>query len=362
MCAVVVRQIPDREIRSPAREREDRPPLTQPAVGEMRFAIPCRNTVACILFLLLLPFAQAASGDSAQRIALTSGKVLVLGDSITQDGRYVSFLEYFLKRLAPAEPIDVISIGLSSETLSGLTEKTHPFPRPCALERLDRALKMVKPKIVIACYGMNDGIYHPPSPERRAAFERGLHQFIDQIRAAGARLVLVTPPVFDSLPIRARTVPIAAADFGFGTPFVDYDTVLAEFAAMENALHEPDVIVIDFHRVMTTALSVRREHDAAFTFSPDGVHPAPAGHLLIATTILRALGYPVSSDEPKVELARITADPVFDLVDSRRKLRSEAWLPYVGYQRGDAFKSASVAAAEAVATRLENEIDQLAKK
>ena len=334
-------------------------------VKSRQFFLPAgfrRGISAFVIFLLAPAFAPAATGDTQAAIDLTSRKVLVLGDSITQDGRYVSFLEYFLKRLAPTKPVDVISIGLSSETLSGLTEKTHPFPRPCALERLDRALKMVKPKIVIACYGMNDGIYHPRSPERLTAFGRGLRQFVDQIRATGARLVLVTPPVFDSLPVRARTVPNTAADFGFGAPFVDYDTVLAEFAATENALHEPDVIVIDLHSVMTAALARHREHDAAFTFSPDGVHPSPTGHLLIATTILRALDYPVPSDEPKVDLARIAADPLFDLVDARRKLRSEAWLAYVGYQRGGAFKSASVAAVELVAARLENEIDQLANK
>ncbi|PAW83741.1 MAG: hypothetical protein B9S28_06500, partial [Opitutia bacterium Tous-C10FEB] len=58
-------------------------------------------------------------------------RVLVLGDSITQDGRYVSYLEYYLQRFAPDTHSDLISIGLSSETLSGLTEPDHPAPRPC---------------------------------------------------------------------------------------------------------------------------------------------------------------------------------------------------------------------------------------
>lgn len=35
--------------------------------------------------------------------------MLVLGDSITQDGRYVTFLEYYLHRFAPGAKCDLIS-------------------------------------------------------------------------------------------------------------------------------------------------------------------------------------------------------------------------------------------------------------
>src|SRR5258708_7017242 len=111
---------------------------------------------------------------------LAGQRVLFLGDSITQDGRYVSFLEYYLH--AAGKSCDLISIGLSSETVSGLTETSSPYPRPCILERVDRALKAVKPTVVFACYGMNDGIYHPSSPERLAAFTDGLRQLIAKVR------------------------------------------------------------------------------------------------------------------------------------------------------------------------------------
>ena len=74
-------------------------------------------------------------------------------------------------------------------------------------ERLDRALTAVKPQVVLVCYGMNDGIYHPSSPERLAAFTTGLKQVISQVRASGARLVLITPPCFDPRPLSDRTVP-----------------------------------------------------------------------------------------------------------------------------------------------------------
>jgi len=291
---------------------------------------------------------------------LEQQRVLVLGDSITQDGRYVTFLEYYLHRLAPATRCDLISIGLGSETVSGLTEPGHPYPRPWALERLGRALAAVKPTVVFACYGMNDGIYHPASPERLAAFAAGLQQLIAQVRASGARLVLLTPPIFDARSVRDKTVPAGAPAFGYGHFFEAYDAVLAEFAAAEIALQASDLKVIDVHRAMADALAAARTADSSATFSPDGVHPNDAGHLVIARAILAGLDLPVPAAPLDAELKHIASDPLFALVRDRRSLRSEAWLPFVGYTRGASFKSETVQAAEAEAARLGAAIEALA--
>ncbi len=309
------------------------------------------SLVATALFLLV-PL-HAAVG-----LPLLAGKrVLVLGDSITQDGRYVSTLEYYLQQLAPETKCDLISIGLSGETVSGLSESSEAHPRPCVLERLDRALQAVKPQVVFACYGMNDGIYHPSSPERLAAFTTGLRQFIVQVRAAGAELVLITPPVFDPVPVAAKTVPATATAFGYGRYFAGYDSVLAEFAAAETALHEPDVTVIDLHTPMAAALAARRATDPVFTFAPDGVHPGDPGHLLMARIIGAALGLPLPSTDLDAEITRLKAVPVFDLVSARRRLRSEAWLNFVGFTHDRTYKSTSVNATEQVVKLLQNQID-----
>ena len=291
--------------------------------------------------------------------AVAGQRVLFLGDSITQDGRYVSYVEYYLH--AAGKSCDLVSIGLSSETVSGLTEASSPYPRPCILERVDRALKAVKPTVVFACYGMNDGIYHPSSPERLAAFTDGLRQLIAHVRNSGAALVLLTPPVFDSVPLAGKTVPITAPRFGYGSTFyAGYDGVLAEFARAEVALDVPGVTVIDLHTPMAEALAARRAKDPGFVFAKDGVHPGDLGHLVMAHAVATGLGLPTPADLD-AELARLSADPVFALVRERRELRSEAWLPFVGYTLGTAFKAGSVKAAEKVAARLQAEIDATRK-
>ena len=314
------------------------------------------SLVAILIGLLTSP------GFSATGNLLAGRRTLVLGDSITQDGRYVTFLEYYLHRLAPDSKADLISIGLGSETVSGLSEPGHPFPRPNALDRLGQALKSVKPQVVLACYGMNDGIYHPPSPERLAAYDAGLGKLIQQVRAAGASLVLITPPVFDPVPIAPRIAPADARVFGYQAIYAHYDDVLTTFAGSALSHRQEGIVVIDLHGAMAAELATRRSAEPHFTFSPDGIHPGEQGHLLIARVLARGIGLTPPDGDLAKELERIKADPLFPLVRDRRALRSEAWLAFIGYTRGPVIKSASVTAAEAVAARLQTEIEALAAK
>ena len=66
--------------------------------------------------------------------------------------------------------------GLPSETVSGLSEPGHAggaFPRPDLHERLERVLEQTRPDLIVACYGMNDGIYHPFTEARFEKYQAG---------------------------------------------------------------------------------------------------------------------------------------------------------------------------------------------
>ena len=113
--------------------------------------------------------ALCGNAGAAVAFPLKSNRVLFLGDSITHAGGYIAWIEMQC-RLQGMDPLpEFINVGLSSETCTGLSEPDHPFPRPDIHERLDRALQQVQPDVVVACYGMNDGIYYcllytSPSP------------------------------------------------------------------------------------------------------------------------------------------------------------------------------------------------------
>lgn len=310
--------------------------------------------------LAVLCFLLAAWTVAQAQSSLANKRVLWLGDSITQMGDYVTFVDYFLEKKYPADRFDVISIGLASETTSCLSEKTHPFPRPCVQERLQRALNLVKPQVVVACYGMNDGIYHPQSAERMRAFEQGIEKLIAAVHAAGAEMVLLTPPPFDTLPVKDKVVPKNAPDFGFMAPYEGYDDVLADYARWEMQLPKNEATVIDLHTPMDAYLAKQRKTEPDFTFAKkDGIHPDAAGHLLMAQIVLGGLGIPMGPENLQVDLKTIEADPLYVLINEQRKERSAGWLTYVGYTRGETVKSDSVADVEKRTAELQVKIDVL---
>src|SRR5581483_11418041 len=124
-------------------------------------------------------------------------RVLFLGDSNTFAGRFIVHLDAYLYTRFPEQKFELINLGLPSETISGLSEPDHPYPRPDVHERLDRALTKIKPDVVVACYGMNDGIYYPFAEERFRKYQEGMRRLIACCEKAGAKVMLMTPAPFD---------------------------------------------------------------------------------------------------------------------------------------------------------------------
>ncbi len=308
-----------------------------------------------ILFVLSLVLFVACQSPKSPPDIL-NGRILFLGDSITQDGRYVSIIEYELFRHYPDADIDVISIGLSSETVSGLTEPHHPYPRPNVHERLGRALEKTKPQTVVACYGMNDGIYHPQSDERFQSYKDGIQKLVADVRAAGAKLIILTPPIFDAAVIPKKVVGADAPRFGYSTPFVGYNDVLADYSEWLLALNVPDVQVINLNGPMLVFVKQQRESNPDFAISKDGVHPNFDGHALMARLFLKGIGVPLEDVDVHYYAALLTKDPLYRLVQQRRAMRSTAWLVDIGFNKPGNYKALPLDEAEKMAAEMKQQI------
>ncbi len=314
-----------------------------------------KKLIQILGFLLLFACQPQSTPD------ILNGRILVLGDSITQDGRYVSILEYELFKHYPDADIDLISIGLSSETVSGLTEPEHPYPRPNAHERLGRALKAVQPQTVFACYGMNDGIYHPQSEERFQAYKDGILKLVADAKAVGAQVILLTPPIFDAAVIPDKVVSLDAKKFGYPGPYEGYNNVLADYAEWLQSLEIPDVRVIDLNGPMLAYTEEQRQTDPDFALSRDGVHPQWAGHALMAQLILKGLGVPIENIDPQKYAASLENDSLFTLVHNRRQMRSMAWLLDIGFEKPGDYKGLPVDEAETKAAAMKEQIVHVVK-
>ncbi len=258
---------------------------------------------------------------------LKAKRILFLGDSITHAGGYISLIEAQLIENGLTSRPEMINLGLPSETCSGLSEPDHPFPRPDVHERLDRALAKANADLVVACYGMNDGIYYPFSEERFAAYQAGMNKLIAKVQATGAKLILMTPPPFDPLPLRKKDGalrPLGADKYAWFAVYEDYDDVITKYGQWVQTLKPQVDMVIDLHAPLLRQMSEARKSDAAYTLAPDGVHPNPEGHRILARTIM---------DAWKIDRSQSVRPELQKLVNQRQSLLHSAWLSHVGHKR-----------------------------
>ena len=310
------------------------------------------------ILILLLFGSSFLCGLSAQnKLDLHDKRVVILGDSITHRGTYVSFISYFLQKRNPDLDYDIISIGLGSETAAGTSEAEHPFPRPCIHSRLDHALEQTKPDIIFACYGMNDGIYHPLRMDRFLAYQSGIESLVAKVHASNAEVVLLTPPPFDA-DAKKSLAPPNATDFSYKAPFAQYNEVLRTYGKWIMLSKLSAARKIDLNTPMLEYNRQRRKIDPQFHLANDGIHPNELGHLLMAKTILQACGFEIEGDIIEI-LEQATADPLFGEIDHRRQMRSKGWLEYIGYERGEVVKTESVHEIEIEAAERQKSIDKL---
>lgn len=255
-----------------------------------------------------------------------SKRILFMGDSITNAGHYISMIEKELRLRSDQVIPEMINLGLPSETCCGLSEPDHPFPRPDVQERLERALAMVKPDLVVACYGMNDGIYYPFSEDRFKKYQIGIREIIRKVDASGAKLILMTPPAFDPLPLKekGKLLPAGAEKYAWFSIYEDYDSVLKKYAAWVMTLGDEVDLVIDLHTPVSDYVADKRKTNPKFTMSPDGVHVNEEGHSVLARAILKSWGISESGIQDR-QLEK--------LIHQRQMVLHNAWLSHVGHLR-----------------------------
>ena len=265
-------------------------------------------------------------------------RILFLGDSITYSGQYVAYVEAAYRKLSPNLETEFLNLGLPSETVSGLSEPGHAngrFPRPDLHERLDRVLEQTQPDLVVACYGMNCGIYHPFSEARFEAYKKGIMKLKTKTEEANAQLILLTPPTFDSSPIRKRTLPAGLSSYP--QPYAGYDEVLDLYSHWLLAQQGNGWRVIDVHGAMKNRLRQQRKNNPDFLYARDGVHMNDAGHWLAAQETLKALAYPTSERLPnrpdELFFSREKGQPILNQIRQRQRLLSDAWLSHTKHVR-----------------------------
>ncbi len=270
----------------------------------------------------------------AGRDVLHAKRIAVLGDSITYGGEWLELAEAVVRRHHNVRCPRFFNLGLPSETVSGLSEEGHAggaFPRPDLNERLQRVLEKVRPDLIVACYGMNDGIYFPLSEERFAKFRDGMRRLHETAAKAGVRVIHLTPPVFDPVPLAGKTLP-AGLD-RYPQPFEGYDSVLAAYGDWLLSQRKVGWEVVDIHGPMRRFLDEARRADPSFRLSGDGVHANGQGHWLMAREFVRSLGFAEEEDLGPLPGPGLSESGPLGQIRVLQRLEKDAWLTHVGHKR-----------------------------
>ena len=236
----------------------------------MKSSIPL---LAAILLLIISPL-------RAEPILQPNDVLAICGDSITQQRIYTVFMEDYLLMCNPVQGLRIAQFGWGGE-------KTFVFS-----QRIQTDVLPFKPTVLTTCYGMNDGAYRAIDNLITTDFQRSTQSVIDKLKKAGVREIIIgSPGCVDSKAF--KRIP----------PDV-YNTNLNDLRGMAQDLATKNSVL--FADVHTPMMDVMNKAQAAYGPSyvfigGDGIHPGPAGHLVMAYAFLKALGCDGS-------IATITAD------------------------------------------------------
>ena len=305
-----------------------------------------RSLAICLLTPVLL---------TAQPIAATVHTVLFLGNSITYAGSYVTDIEACYTVLHPEQSVEFINLGLPSETVSGLSEEGHAggrFPRPDLHERLHRILQQIKPDLIFTSYGMNDGIYFPFSEDRFQKYKDGMIWLHDTLAKTGARVIILTPPVYDELKGSAKNY---AAVLDTYSEWLLSQRKAAKWEVAD--IHFPMIKYLEAHRKLDKDFGID-----GFALANDGVHPGEAGHWLMAKQILLYLGEKEVAKYGSIQTAmenRKNGTAILKLVSERQNFMKDAWLTATGHTRPEMNKGMPLPEAKAKAAEIGKQIAAL---
>ena len=263
--------------------------------------------LGCALLAATLTYGQSCKCDKAPFFFQDKDSVVFLGDSITEQKLYTTYIEAYTLTRFPDKAFRFRNVGWGGDT-SWLrkrfpTDEKALFSATGSLldemvtkavgEGLARDVLPHKPTAVTVKFGMNDHAYQAFREDICRAYSRSQKEIVDVLKKSGARVALLT-----SQPIEDK----ASADHAQNVKnqsLRKFSDALKEVADKEGAL-----FVDQFDPYMKLMLAARAGKPDAHIGGGDAVHPGPAGHTLMAWAILKQLNAPALVSCACVDVSR----------------------------------------------------------
>ncbi|MFO0823500.1 MAG: SGNH/GDSL hydrolase family protein [Gemmataceae bacterium] len=243
------------------------------------------------LFLFTLLVAIAGGLTSSARLARADepkpgkdfffkpgDRVVFLGDSITAQYQYSSYMELYLTTRFPEGNFTFLNAGIGGDTANG------------GAGRFQRSVLDEKPTAITINFGMNDGGYGAFNPNNNKVYVEKTTAMLDMAKKANARVALVSPN---------------AIDHRYGGGGLKYlETQKQFYAPLKDIAEKNGVPFVDQYAVTRATLEKMQADDPMAKNTkpfPDAVHTNGQGGILMAHTILTGLHAPAVVSDVVIE-------------------------------------------------------------
>ncbi|MDA3924891.1 MAG: SGNH/GDSL hydrolase family protein [Kiritimatiellae bacterium] len=219
--------------------------------------------------------------------------VVFLGDSITQQKLYTTYIEAYTLTRFPEYNLTFRNSGWGGDTawlrkrwktdegklFSATGELLEKMVTEAVNKGLERDILPLKPTAVTVNFGMNDHSYQAFRPDIFRAYKRSQEEIVRTLKKNGARVALLTPQPIEDMKKDPKTDPRNQS-------LCKFSDGLKEIAAAEGA---------EFADQFTPFMEMickRTEGQSKTIGEGDAVHPGPCGHTVMAWAILKELQAP----------------------------------------------------------------------
>lgn len=213
----------------------------------------------------------APAGSQAEDFFFKDGdRVVMIGDSITEQHLYSNYVEMWTITRFPNWKISFRNVGIGGDRSPG------------GNSRFARDVLIHQPTAMTVDFGMNDGSYREFSEQTFKPYVEGLQGMADQAKAANIRTAWVTPQPLDN-------------DEQGKTALTGYNQTLEKFSEGVKTIAEKNngKFVDQFHPYLNVLDSARaKETKYNRITAGDAVHPGPPGQALMAASILKGMNFP----------------------------------------------------------------------
>jgi lysophospholipase L1-like esterase len=271
----------------------------------MKLFFHFRVGVLVLAFFAFRPSAIADGGNFGSAEPFKTGDtVCFIGDSITRGGNYLSYINLFYATRFPDRKIQIWNCGVGGDTSGGIVSNE--------VFRLKKDILSHRPTVATIMLGMNDIGHRDYGPDQSGTevekrrqhsldmYDQNMRKLIGTIQQSGARLILITPSIYD------ETTKLEKAKPNVGGGRSAALAICAEKVRQWSAEYHTGLV--NFQEVMNTVTSRGQAKDPAFTIvGPDRVHPGAVGHFIMAYTFLKAQGMPREVAHIAVDAGKATA-------------------------------------------------------